>query len=167
MAAAQFRKVIDGGDDTGETFVILGAGFPAAGNLAGRGTDFVGTQALEMLGLSVEHADVRAEELVGRASKKIAANRLDVQRAMGRVVYGVDEAHGAGRVRRFGDRLNIVDRAGGVGSVANGNELGSIREQAVEVRKIERAILGMEVGDANDGSSFLERAPGRDVGVVV
>ena len=67
-----------------------------------------------MLALAVERSHVRTEKFVGRADKKIAIEGAHVNRAVGRVMDGVDEHQGAGGMRELCDFGDGIDCAHGV-----------------------------------------------------
>src|SRR3989304_89387 len=59
-------------------------------------THLVGGQALEVLLSTVEHAQVRPEELVRRDSQEITTESPDVDRPMRRVLHGINGAQCTG-----------------------------------------------------------------------
>jgi hypothetical protein len=121
-AAANLGDVVDGGADSRDEFLKLRTGFPAIGACVGRGANFIRMKFLEQLALAVERAHVRAEEFVGRADEKIGVERAHIDRAVRRVVNGVDEHERADSVGQLGYFSDGVDGADGVRGVTNGNE---------------------------------------------
>ncbi len=122
---------------------------------------------LEQLALAVERAHVRAEEFVGRADEKVGVERAHVDGAVGRVMNGVDEHERAGGVRELGDFGDGIDGADGVGGVTDGDEFCFARDFFAQVVEIERAVGIVNIGLTDDDAFFFERAPRRDVGVVI
>lgn len=166
-AAADFGDVVDGGADSGDQFLKLRTGFPAIGACIGRGANFIRMKFLEQLALAVERAHVRTEKFVGRADQEISVERAHVDGAVRSIVNGVDKherANGVSELRDFGDG---IDGADGVGGVTDGDEFGFRCDFLAQVVEIKRAVGSVDIGLANDDAFFLERAPGRDVGVVI
>src|SRR5690606_23630118 len=130
---ADRREVIYSGGHAGHGFVILCAGFPAPGSLVAGGADLVRLQPLQKLAATVQDALVRAEERVGRASEKVAADGADVDWAVRRVMHGIDEAPGASGRCRSGDAGHVVDRADGVRGVADSDDLRFLVDEAEQL----------------------------------
>src|SRR5277367_6102463 len=84
-APPQFRNVFHGGADARDQFVNLRSGLPAFWQLLCAGADFVRTEILQMLALSVESAQMRTKKLIRWANQEIAAYRLHVDQAVWRV----------------------------------------------------------------------------------
>ena len=125
-AAAEIGYVFHARGDAGDAFVVERAPLPAVGDGVGEGTDFVGTQALQVLALAEEHSHVRAEEFVGGADEKIAIERGDIDEAVRAVVDGIDVSERAGGVGEADDFLDGIDGADRVRCVADRNQLGSL-----------------------------------------
>ena len=167
MPPAHLGNVVDGRDHSGESLVVLGAGFPTVRDFVGRGPNLVGMQFLEKLRFSVEHADMRTEKLVGRAGQEVAIDRLHVDRAVRSVVNGVNEAQSSRFVSGSRDRGNIVDGSDGVRGVADGHEFRSLIDQRVESIEVERAVFDVHVGGVNDGAALFQGPPRGDVRIVI
>ena len=88
--APEIGDVIHTRGDAGDALVVQRAPLPAQWNGLGKRTHLVRLQARQMLALAVQHAHVRAIELVGGADQKIAIQRSNVDQAVRRVVYRVD-----------------------------------------------------------------------------
>ena len=86
---------------------------------------------------------------------------------MRRVVHRVDEHQGADGVGEFCNFRNRVDGADGVGGVANRNQFGLVGEFAFEIVQIQRAVGFTNVDLAHHDTFFFQRAPWRDVGVMI
>src|SRR5260370_2771818 len=122
VAAAELSEVIDCCANAGDQLLDLRAGFPSVGErIVGRAY-FVWLELQQALTLAVERAHVRAEEFVGRADEEIAIERADIDWPVRRVVDGVDEHQRARFVGEFGDLLDRIYGAVGVGSFADGNK---------------------------------------------
>ena len=138
------------------------------GNRVRVGTNFVGTQALEVLALAEEHAHVRAEEFVSRAHQEIAIERGHVDQAVRAVVDGVDVGEGAGGVGEADDFFYRIDGADGVGGVSGGDELRLGIDFRGEVGHVEGAVFVVDLGPADGHAAiFCHGEPGGNVGVVV
>src|SRR5262249_42211811 len=115
-----------------------------------------------------QNADVRAEEFVGRTSKKIAVPIPYIDQRVRRMVHGIDEYQCSGGVHGLSDGLDWIARADGIGGRTDGDELGPRTELAFEVIEVERAIFRMNIDVANRRAAVLGRAdPRRYVGVVI
>ncbi len=111
---------------------------------------------------------MRTKELVGRAGQEVAAQLPHVNRAVRRILHGVDIAECARLSRPANDRRDVVDRSGGVRGVAHGHHLRAWTNLGAQVVHVERAGLGQDARDADDGATFLgQRQPGVHVGGVV
>ncbi len=111
---------------------------------------------------------MRAVELVGGAGEKVGAERLDVDEDVRRVVNGVDEDEGPGRVRRRGDAGHVVDRPDGIRRAADGDEARPPSEEARERVDVEFGRLRNRGERPHDDPPLpFERAPRVDVRVVV
>ena len=66
------------------------------------------------------------------------------------------------------DRRHVVDRAQGVGGIADGHDLGALIQEIPQSGHVQRVILDVEVDPAHGRAAVLgHHDPGRDVGVVV
>ena len=92
--APHLGDVLDRRERAGDPLVVQGPGLePVVGR-----QELVRRQRVEDLGPPVEHAGVRAEELVDGAGEEVGADGLDVDREVGRGVHGVDVGQRAGLV---------------------------------------------------------------------
>src|SRR5579863_4304093 len=153
--AAQVGDVFHAGGDTGDAFVIQRAPLPAIGNGVGVRTNFVGTQALEVLALAEEHAHVRPEKFVSRAHQKIAIERGHVDEAVRGIVDGVDVGEGSGGVGEADDFFYGIDGADGVGGVSGGDQLGVGIYFRGEVGQVEGAVFLVDLGPADRHSPIF------------
>ena len=87
-----------------------------------RRAHLVGADPLQQLGRAVEHAHVRAEELVGRAGEEVAAQRVHVHRPVRRVLHGVDVAERARFAGQPAHRGRVRDGAGAVRGPVEGGD---------------------------------------------
>ena len=76
-----------------------------------------------------EDAEVRAEELVGRAGEEVDARRRHVDRAVRGEVDRVDVEERPRRVRRLGRARDVVHRPDGVRRPADGHELRPLADE--------------------------------------
>src|SRR5689334_14252144 len=90
-ALTKLLQVVDGANNTRHPFVVAGTGLPPPWKRIRRRSDLVRGQALQVLQLAIEHAYVRAEELVRGAGEKIAIEGLHVHRAMRDILHRVYE----------------------------------------------------------------------------
>ena len=102
-----------------------------------------------MLALAEEHAHVRAEKFVSRAHQKIAIERGHVDQAVRAVVNGVDVGERSGGVSEADDFFDRIDRADGVGSVSDGDQLRLRVDFRGEVGHVERAVFVVDLGPAD------------------
>ena len=121
------------GERAGDALVVRGPGLEPVV----RGPDLVGGQAVEDVGLAVQHADVRAKPLVGRAGEEVRVEGADVDRAVGGVGDRVDERQGADFMRARDDLTDRIDRADRVAGVAHRDELRPRAELRFEVLEVE------------------------------
>src|SRR5215204_5852657 len=91
-------------------FVVLGAGLEPVRYVVRRGLDLVNVQGFEEAAPYGRHADVRAEELVGRAGEYVGAYGVAVYRDVGSGVHGVNRDERAGPMRPLRYRGHVVDR---------------------------------------------------------
>ena len=131
---------------------------PRVGRLVGRRPHLVGAVLLEQLAAPVEDADVRAEELVGRADEEVAPERRDVDRAVRRVVDGVDVGERARLAAERGQPGDVVDRPGAVRRPAERGDTRAPRELRGEVVDVDDARLRVDAGLA-DGDAAVARRP--------
>ena len=71
-----------------------------------------------------QHAGVRAEELVARARREVAAPAVDVGAQVGGVVHGVDVGQRPLLAREFAHARDVVDGAAEVAGRADRDESG-------------------------------------------
>ena len=93
--AGESCEVLHGGDQPGQTFVVLGAGFPALGSFVGSGDELVRCPRLEEAAPGGEDAEMWAEELVGRTDEEVGAEPVQVEEAVLREMDPVDRDDGA------------------------------------------------------------------------
>ena len=111
---------------------------------------------------------MRSVELVRRAHQQIAADRPDVHERVRREVDRIDEAQGAGIVRKAGGGGDVGDRAEDVRRGADGQELRPRRERALERVPLQLAGRGGHRHGANRQASIArDRAPRIDVAVMI
>ena len=111
---------------------------------------------------------MRAEELVGRADEEVAPERRDVDRAVRRVVDGVDVGERARLAAERGEPGDVVDRPGAVRGPAERGDTRSPGELRGEVVDVDDARLRVDAGLADGDAAVARRQhPGGDVGVVV
>src|ERR1700739_2000190 len=106
------HKKNGGGGGARQSLVNLRAGFPAVGKICRRGPNLVWPESQKKLPFPIDAAHVRTEKFVGRAGKEIAVERANVNRAVRRVMNGVDERERPGFMSEaddFGDRINGAD----------------------------------------------------------
>ena len=141
--------------------------FELAGWLVAGRTHFVGSQRLEQVVASIKRPDMRAEELVGGANEKVTAQVLHIDGAMRRIVHSIHIDPGFHIVRQLGHTSHMVDRTHRVRCVSQGNDPGPRGDGRLQICHIEGAVSGVEIDKADDGAAFLQRQPGRDVGIVI
>ena len=103
-----------------------------------------GVSSASSLGSCPQHADVRAEPLVGRAGERVAAERGDVDRPVRRGVHRVDVDARAGRVGGVDDAAQVGDRADRVGGVGDRDPAGLVGQHRLDGarRQLERSGSG-------------------------
>ena len=109
-----------------------------------------------------------AEELVGRADQEVAAQGLHIDGAVGGELNCVNVDQGAGGFGQGGELGGGVDRAQGVGGVAESDQGRLFGHGGFEVFQVQLAGGGVKVYAAHAAAGVGgEVQPGRDVGVVV
>src|SRR3989442_4975384 len=116
-----------------------------------------------MPALAVEHAHVRPEEFVRRASEEIAIERSHINRRMRRVMDGIDERQRTCLMRQANNLFDGIDRPDRVRRVARSDELRLRRDLPLQIVQIERAVNLANVRLTNEDAFFLECPPGCDV----
>ena len=167
VVPAHVGDELDGRGGAGDALVVERAGLELEGRLAKLGAEAQGAHDLGGLAPRVEHADVRREELVGRAEQEVAVEGGDVDDAVQRVVHGVDHGQGSGRSRHLDDAPDVVDGAHRVARPDGGHDPGALVQQALEDVPGERAGRGVDGHLAHDHAAILQREPGAAVGLVV
>ncbi len=179
FGAAEGVEIIHGGVEADGSGDVRGAGFEAEGGgfvLAlveiDVGDHFAaaveGGEGVEELFASVECADAGgAAHFVSGNGEEIAADLLDVERAVSGALGGVDEGDDvffAGFAAEFGGG---IDGAEGVGNVGEGEDFGG-GELLVEAGEIEEAFVA---GDGDEiqfrAGALGEELPRDDVAVVL
>src|SRR2546427_8751322 len=112
-----------------------------------------------MPALAVEHAHVRPEEFVRRASEEVAIERSHINRPMRRVMDGIDERQRTCLMRQANNLLDGIDCPYRVRRVAHSDELRLRRDLSFQVVEIERAVILANVRLTNDDAFFLECPP--------
>ena len=159
---------VDGRDRARQALEVRRPRLPHVGRLRVLGGQAQRLDLSRGLAARVHEPDVRAEELVGGAEQEVAAHGLDVDRAVQRVVHGVDDAPGAGVAGERGGPRHVVDGADGVRRVAEGDDLRLPRpDELLERRPVERAGREVHRGLADHEPALLELQPGTAVGFVV
>ena len=118
-----FGDVLQRADQTREAFVIERPRLPLVRWRVLRRAHLVRRDGLQQRQPSVEHAQMRPEELVGRANEEVAAERLHVNWAVWRELHRVDEGMRPDLARPANHRRHVVDRPDRVGGVAHRDEL--------------------------------------------
>ena len=136
---------IDRGSGADDPLVILRAGLEPLRRRVGRGLQLGHVERSQQVAAPVEHADVRAVELVGGAGQQIAAERAHVDERVRRVVNRVDERQRASLVREARRAGDVVDGAERVRRRADRDEL---RARADDRRKMIPVELGGRRVDA-------------------
>ena len=120
------------------------------------------------LGTQVSNPEMRAAELVRRAKKDIAADVLDIDRLVRRVVDSVDPRERPDLACQAADPLGLGDRSGGVRGEGERDDARLARRQLpLEVVEIDREVIGGL--DHVDGQSLVgcQLDPGGYAAVVV
>ena len=107
-------------------------------------------------GSAPQHAGVRAVPLVRAGHEDVAADGVDVDRAVRREVHGVDEDAGAGVVGGGDDRCEVGDRAEQVGGAGDRDPAGALVDQVGHRGRVEPAGL-----PGRTGRGRARRRPGR------
>jgi hypothetical protein len=111
---------------------------------------------------------MRPEELVRRAHEEVDAGRFDVDRAMRAVVDRVHPRERACFVREVCDASNVRDRPDGVRGPGESDDASPLRELAFEIVHVDRAVLLVQVGEADHEAEVARQLePGGDVAVMV
>ena len=168
IARPQRGDIVDGRRRARQPFVVLGPRFPLAGQFVPSRAHAIGAQPFQVRVLAIEDAHMRAVELVGGTGQKVAVKRLNVDQTMRRILHGVDKRIGPDGLGPADDRRHIVDRAHGVGGIADRHQPCTRGDQRLHVLHVERAGFHIHIRPANLRASILgQHQPGRDVGVVV
>ena len=153
----------------GDRLVRLRAGLEAVpGRRLGRGAHAVGRQRRGQVGADGRHAQVRAEELVGRAEQHVDAPLAGAQAAVRGEVDPVRPGQRAGAVRGGGDPRGVGDRADRVGGEREGDHARALADQRLQRVVVERHVLRPDRSVADHQVVVGgDQQPGRDVRVVV
>ena len=114
-----------------------------------------------------EYTHVRTEELVSRAHQEIAVERADIDGTVRRVVDCVNVSYRAALMGNADDLLHVVNRAHRIRSVADRNQFRAIGNLARQIVHVESAIVFMNLRHANGHAALFERAPRRNIGIVI
>ena len=106
-------------------------------------------------------------ELIRADRIEIDIEGLDVDRSVRCVGDAVDANHGTGVVRFGGDLSDVVDIAGNVGDVREGNQPRPIRQQLVQVVDIEDSGVGVDWPFDGVDAEFGQSPPGSGIRLVV
>src|SRR5579863_200614 len=123
--AAEFSHVVNRCSHAREAFVNLRSGLPAIRQSFGSGPNFVGTEAHQQVAFAVNATHVWAEEFIWGTGQEVAIERAHVNDAMRSVMDGVNKGKRSGIVREMNDFADWINGTNGVGSVADGDELGA------------------------------------------
>ena len=110
---------------------------------------------------------MRSEKFVAGADQEVAIERAHIDRSVGRVVHGVDISQRPGCVRQAHYFLHRVDRTNRIRGIADRYQPGTIVDLARQVVHVERAVSLADRDALNGDAPFLERLPGREVGIVI
>src|SRR3989442_14549743 len=94
-----------------------------------------------MPALAVEHAHVRPEEFVRRASEEIAIARSHINRPMRRGMDGIDERQRTCLLRQANNLFDGIDRPARVRLVAHSDALRLRRDLSLDITAITRAPI--------------------------
>jgi hypothetical protein len=168
-AVAERAQVLDRGHGPGYRLVGLGAGLEAvAGRSLGRGAHAVGGQRFGQVGADRGDAQVRPEELVGRAEQHVEAPLGGAEAPVRRQVHAVGPGERAGGVGGRRDASRVGERADRVRGQREGDHPGALADQALERVVVEGDVAGADRGVAHDQVVVGgQEQPGRHVGVVV
>src|SRR5580692_9791473 len=147
--------------------MIKGAPLPALGNRVGVGAKLVRLKPLQMITLAVKHPHVRTKELISRTHQEIAVERADIDGPVRCVMNRVNVSHRAALVGEANNLLHVINRAYGIRSVTDRNQFGPVGDLALQIGQVESAVVFMNLHHAYGHAALFERAPGRDIGVVI
>ena len=138
-----------------------------AERLVRRGANLVRPPPLEQLRPAEREAEVRTAELVRRADQHVDTGLGDVDRAVRRVVDGVDPRERPCRVGELRDARHVRQRPYGVRRPRERDDARPLAELSLEVGEVERAVVA-DVGEPHDEVVVAgELEPRRGVRVVV
>ena len=148
--------------------MVQGAGLPAMRDRILGGPDLMRCQSFQMIALAVENPDMRPEELVGGAGKKITVQRGHINRAMRHKLNGV---HKDQRTRFMGQpcqQSDIGDRTDRIGGVRNCDKPRPAGPQRRLITlKIERPVFGVNIDGPNDSPLRGKIGPGGHICIVI
>ena len=122
---------------------------------------------LEQLFARPQRADAgRAAHLVTGEAEEVAAELGDVGGHVRHELRGVDQAQRAGVVRGIGQLADRRERSEHVRHRGERQQLRPV-EQLIEVRQIERVVVGHAEVAKLDAAFFLQHQPRHEVGVVL
>ncbi len=168
-AGAEAGEVVDRRDHPGEALVGLGAGLEAVpGRGLGGGADLVGGERLGEVAADRGDADVRPEELVGRAEHHVDAERGGVDAAVRRGVDRVAPGQRPDPVGGGGDPGDVGDGPERIGGQRERHHLGARAEQTLQRVVVEGAVGDPQRRGADHQAVVAgDQQPRRHVGVVV
>ena len=150
----------------GDVLVGVRAGLELVGHHIGNEVLAERRQAVDRLAAAPGEAHVRREDLVAGAHQVVAVERLHVDRAVRRVVHGVQEDLSAGRVRAPRHVRDVDEGAGRVRRHRAGDEPRALGQQWLEIRRMQPPIVAHAPPD-DPRARALEGEPGRDVRFVI
>ncbi len=125
-------------------------------------------EVLQQLLAAPEHADAgRRQHLVAGEGDEVGLQRLDVQHHVRRGLRGVDHDQRADRLGLAHDGFDRVDGAQQVGDQGEGDHLGLLGDQLVDVGQVEPALVGQPEPLQLRAGALREQLPRDDVGVVL
>ncbi len=165
----RLAQVVDRGGGARHRLVRLRARLEAvAGRVLLRRADAVRRQRLGQVGADRRDAEVRAEELVGRAERHVEAGLARAEPPVRREMHAVRPRERAHPVRRGGDASRVRDRADRVRGERERHHARPLAHQLLERVQVERHVLHPKRRGAHHEPVVLgHEQPGRDVRVVV
>jgi hypothetical protein len=169
VAAAEAAQVVDRRDGPRQRLERLRPGLePVAGRVLARRTDAVGGPGLRKVAADRRDAEVRSEELVGRAQQDVDAELGAIRVAVRRVVHPVRPCERARVVRELRDAARVGDRPDRVRGQREGDDTRPVGEQRRQRVDVERRVGVVDRRALDDEAVILGDAqPRRDVRVVV
>ena len=161
-------QVVDGGDESGQPFVVLGAGLPSVGCVIRRGNQLVRCPGLEEAPARSEDAEMGPEELVRGADEEVGADPVQVEEAVLGEMHAVhrDESTHVLRARHQFPRRR--DRADGIGCEGERDEPGPWGQGGGEGVHVDGDVFLANVHPSDGGAGVgCRHHPRADVRVVI